>query len=165
MLIRRIAERAPSAYLFGVPSGVAGRRGWSTCGDGMAGKAPSVAVDRAAFEELQKKHERFLTNPRTGNRMLIAGAVIEGVQTTAVDLRGSCFINVTFQDCSFWRTNFEEADFELSALKQTSLESSSLRRAKMRGVQMRGANLKQVDLTDADVGPAVLTLAGDMPRP
>src|SRR3546814_8307001 len=101
------------------------------------GSAASV-VNRAAFEAIAKTHERFLANPRHGKRMLLANSVVDGIQTTAVDLRGACFISVTFRDCSFWRTNLAEADFELSNLEGTSFEGSNLRKARLRGVRLHG---------------------------
>src|SRR3546814_19930609 len=75
--------------------------------------------------------------------MLLANSVVDVIHTTSVDLRGACFISVTFRDCSFWRTKLAEADFELSNLEGTSFEGSNLRKARLRGVRLHGANLRQ----------------------
>src|SRR3546814_12389698 len=66
-------------------------------GGRMRNGSAAAVVNRAAFEAIAKTHERFLANPRHGKRMLLANSVVDGIQNTAVALRGACFISVTFR--------------------------------------------------------------------
>src|SRR3546814_16596725 len=111
----------------------------------MRNGSAAAVVNRAAFEAIAKTHERFLANPRHGKRMLLANSVVDGIQTTAVDLRGACFTSVTFRDCSFWRPNLAEAAFELSTLEGTSLVAYTLLQARPRGARLHRATLTHPD--------------------
>ena len=71
-----------------------------------------VVIDRSTFSTLFEKHGRYLKNPKSGAKLQLFGATVKGVQATEVELHGASFVQVTFQNCSFWRTDFTEASFE-----------------------------------------------------
>ncbi len=59
---------------------------WHRHGGGtMSGKLTTRTVDRTTFDELYKKHERFLEDPRKGTRLLLANTVIEDYRVEIVD--------------------------------------------------------------------------------
>lgn len=131
----------PTSVLSAAPDEAAVEDGWES------------KIGRTEFNHLMATHEAFLKSGNPESRLNVAGATVEGIQATELDMSGAVFTAATLRYCTFWRSKFDEAIFDRATLRGAVFENSSFVDAKMRGAILRGASFKGANMTGVDLSP------------
>ncbi len=116
-----------------------------------------MTMDRAALDEILRKHRAWLASQADGERANLRGADLRGENLTGADLTGADLSGANLTGADLRGANLTGADLRGADLSRANLSGAYLSRADLTGADLRGADLRGENLTGADLSGADLT--------
>lgn len=127
-----------------------------------------IEITQEQFNEILKKHQKWLNNEDDGKRAILTGVSLTRAHLEGVDLRNAVLRWSDLSAANLRFSNLQNADLTGAILSgvnlyKANLEDADLTNTNLTGAVLRDANLKNASLKYANLHMAFLCGAKDIP--